>query len=397
VRVPLRPRDICALIAVGALALAASGTHVVRSGESLHAIARDHGTTVRALVEANGIRNPNLILAGQELTIPGDGGGGTTATRSLAYTVRSGDTLASIAARHRTSVSALAAANGIANPNLIVVGRSLQVAGGASPASGGSGGSSSSAPTTSSGGRQLAGQRHTVQYGDTIAGIAGRYGIRTQDLITWNGLVDGRIYATTRLVLFDPGPLPGLGGGGSTPGGTHTVQSGQTLSSIASRHGVSVSALASANGISDPTRLQVGQKLTVPAGSGGGGGFVCPVPGATFFNDWGFPRSGGRSHAGTDLFAPRGTPVRAPVAGHVAIATGSIGGKQFRLTAADGTLYFGSHLHSFGATGPVAAGTVIGTVGDTGNAAGSRPHLHFEVHPGGRSPANPFPLLYGRC
>lgn len=390
-RVPLRPRDICAVIVAGVFAVAASGTHVVRNGESLQTIARDHGTTVRTLVAANGISNPNLILAGRELTIPGGAGGGSA--RSSAYTVRPGDTLASIAARTNTTVSALAAANGIRNPNLIVIGRSLQVGGGAAPAGGGGGGS---APA-SSGGRQLAGQRHTVQRGDTIAGIAARYGIRAQDLVAWNGLVDGRIYATARLALFDPGALPGSGGGGGTPGGSHTVQSGQTLGSIAARLGVSVSALASANGITDPRRLQVGQKLTIPAGGGGGGGFVCPVPGATFFNDWGFPRSGGRSHSGNDMFAPRGTAVRAPVAGRVEIATGAMGGKQFRLTAPDGTLYFGSHMHSFGATGQVAAGTVIGTVGDSGNALGSRPHLHFEVHPGGRSAANPFPLLRASC
>ena len=390
-RVPLRPRELAALIAAGVFAVAASGTHVVRSGETLDSIARGHGTSVRALVEANGIRNPNLIIAGQELTIPGAGEASSRSPEAV-HVVRSGDTLAGIASRYGTTVSAIAAANGIRNANLIVVGRSLQIAGG--PV----GGSTPSAPAPSAaGGRQLPGQRHTVQPGETIAGIAARYGIRTADLVTWNGLVDGKIYATTRLVLFDPGTLPG-GGGASTSSGTHVVGAGQTLSSIASRYGVSASAIARANGIADANRIRVGQRLTIPGTSGGGGGaFTCPVPGASYFNDWGFPRSGGRAHAGTDLFAPRGTAVRAPAAGRVDVATGSIGGKQFRLTAADGTQYFGSHLDSFGATGNVAAGAVIGTVGDTGNARGSRPHLHFEVHPAGAGAVNPFPLLRGSC
>jgi len=386
VRVPLRPRDICALIIVGAFALSASGTHVVRSGETLGSIAQRNGTTVQALVEANGIANPNLIIAGTTLKVPGAAGGGSSSAGS--HTVAAGDTLASIAARYGTTVSAIASANGISNPNLIVVGRSLQVSGAARP--------STPAPGASSEGRQLAGQRHTVQRGDTIAGIAARYGIRTADLIAWNGLVDGKIYFTTRLVLFNPGTLPAVGGTTSTPGGTHVVQSGQSLSSIASRYGVSASAIATANGISDPNRIRVGQTLTIPGSSGGGGGFVCPVPGATFFNDWGFPRSGGRAHAGTDLFAPRGTPVRAPASGHVEIATGNLGGKQFRLTTPAGVLYFGSHLDAFGATGQVNAGDIVGYVGDTGNARGGRPHLHFEVHPSG-SAVNPFPLLYSSC
>lgn len=388
-RVPLRPRDIVALITVGVFAIAASGTHVVRSGETLGSIAQGHGTTVAALVEANGIANPNLIVAGSTLKIP-DGGSGSS-TSGGSHTVRSGDTLASIAARYGTTVSALASANGIANPNLIVVGRSLHIQGTGTPSAAGS----PAAPT--SGGKQLPGQRHTVQRGDTIAGIASRYGIRSADLVAWNGLADGKIYATTRLVLFDPGSLP-TGGGSSTPGGTHVVQSGQSLSSIASRYGVSSSSIAKANGISDPNRIRVGQTLTIPGstGSAGAGGIVCPVPGATFFNDWGFPRSGGRSHAGTDLFAARGTPVRAPVSGHVDTANGALGGKQFRLTTPSGVLFFGSHLDSFGATGQVSAGDVIGYVGDSGNARGSRPHLHFEVHPSG-SAVNPFPLLYGSC
>lgn len=382
-RVPLRPRDICALIIVGVFAVAAAGTHVVRSGETLGTIAQRKGTTVRALVAANGIANPNLIMAGATLTIPG--GGGTAPTSSAGtHTVRAGDTLGSIAARHGTTVSALASANGITNPNLIVVGRSLRIQG-------------TPAAAPSSGGKQLAGQRHTVQYGDTIAGIAARYGIRTADLVAWNGLVDGKIYATTRLVLFDPGSLPAIGGSTTTPGGTHVVQSGQTLSSIAGRYGASATAVAKANRISDPNRIRAGQTLTIPGSTGtSGGGFVCPVPGATFFNDWGFPRGGGRSHAGTDLFAARGTPVRAPASGQLDIATGSLGGKQFRLTTPAGVRFFGSHLDSFGATGQVRAGDVIGHVGDTGNARGARPHLHFEVHPSG-SAVNPFPLVYRSC
>ncbi len=393
-RVPLRPRDLCALAVVSVFALAASGTHVVGSGETLGAIAKQHGVTVAELVEANGISNPNLIMVGQELTIPG------AAPTPVTHVVAPGDTLAGIAKQYGTTVAAIAAANGITNPNLIVIGSSLTVEGATS--GGGGSGTPQADPGSSSGGGgsgvQLPGQRHTVVSGDTIAGIARRYGISASDFIRWNGLVDGKIYATTRLLLYNPGTLPSFGGGGGTASTTHTVKPGETLSSIAAKYGVSASAIASASGISDPNRIVVGQRLTIPGGSGsGGGGFVCPVAGASFFNDWGFPRSGGRSHAGNDVFAPRGTPVRAPVAGHVDQATGSIGGHQFRLTSADGTQWFGSHMDAFGKRGSVAAGDVIGYVGDSGNARGGRPHLHFEVHPGGNAAVNPYPLLRSSC
>ena len=379
-RVPLRPRDLIVLGLVGVFALAATGTHVVSRGETLSTIAASHDTTVRALAQANGIANSNLILAGATLAIPGGEGAPGT------YTVRSGDTLARIAARHGTTVSALARANGISNLNLIVVGKTLNLPGDVT-------GSTPDGSTTagSSGGKQLPGQRHTVRTGETISGIAARYGISAKDLISWNGLVDGNLYATARLVLYSPGSLPSAGGG------THTVAPGETLSEIASRYDVSSSTLASTNGISDPRRLQAGERLTIPSSSGSdGGSFTCPVPGGRYMNDWGFPRSGGRSHAGTDVFASRGTPVRAPASGNVDIATGKIGGKQFRLTTPSGLRFYGSHMDAFGATGQVSAGTVIGYIGDSGNAKGSNPHIHFEVHPTGNA-INPFPLLRASC
>ena len=390
-RAPLRPRDLIAVVLVAAFGLAASGTHVVRSGETLSGIAARNGTTIDALVDANGIANPNLIRAGQSLTIPGGDrdAGSSGSSGANEYVVQRGDTLAGIARKFGTTVAAIAQANGIANPNLIRAGARLAIGSGAPSAPSADRGSS-----TPSGSAGLPGQRHTVRPGDTIAGIASRYGISQADFVRWNGLVDGKLYATTRLALYDPGVLPSASEVGATR--THTVARGEALSTIARRYGTTSSAIAKASGISDRDLIYVGQQLTIPGGGAGGAAFRCPVPGGSFFNDWGFPRSGGRSHAGNDIFAPRGTPVHAPTSGWVDIATGTIGGHQFRLTGGDGTLWYGSHLDRFGKSGKVTAGDVIGYVGDSGNARGGRPHLHFEIHPG-REAVNPFPLLRSIC
>jgi murein DD-endopeptidase MepM/ murein hydrolase activator NlpD len=141
-----------------------------------------------------------------------------------------------------------------------------------------------------------------------------------------------------------------------------------------------------------------------PAASGpaapapAGGGWVCPVQGPhAFSNDYGAPRGGGFTHQGIDLLAATGTPVVAHVSGVVTQRTGAVSGLAYFLAGDDGNRYFGAHLDSFGASGRVAQGTVIGTVGTTGDAAGGPPHLHFEMHPGGSGHTNPYSLLVRSC
>ncbi len=129
-----------------------------------------------------------------------------------------------------------------------------------------------------------------------------------------------------------------------------------------------------------------------------GGDFLCPVGGATtFYDTFGAARSGGRRHKGVDMFATRGTPVVAPVSGVVRHRTNSLGGLAFYLDGDDGNRYYGAHLDSFGADGRVEAGTVVGTVGNTGNARYTSPHLHFEIMPGGGASVNPTPTVRAAC
>ena len=131
----------------------------------------------------------------------------------------------------------------------------------------------------------------------------------------------------------------------------------------------------------------------------GSGSWICPVQGPrAFSDDFGDPRSGGRRHQGNDIMAPRGTPVVASVAGTVKGHNSGLGGISYYLHGDDGNTYFGTHLDRLsGASGRVAAGTVVGYVGSTGNASASAPHLHFEMHPGGGRAVNPYAILRKFC
>lgn len=140
-----------------------------------------------------------------------------------------------------------------------------------------------------------------------------------------------------------------------------------------------------------------------PAGGGGGGttpppsggGITCPVPSATFVDTWGAPRSGGRSHEGVDMMAANGAPVYAPASGTVEHREVSLGGLSFYVYGDNGDTYFGTHMSGYAGGGHVEAGALIGYVGATGNAG--TPHLHFEIHPGGGSPVNPYPATAAAC
>ncbi len=129
--------------------------------------------------------------------------------------------------------------------------------------------------------------------------------------------------------------------------------------------------------------------------------FICPVDGrVSFRNDWGNPRSGGRTHKGTDMFASKGTPLVAVVDGTLRFRDGGLGGVAIWLKGSGASFYY-AHLDSRASglsTGSwVARGTVIGYVGNTGNAFGGADHLHFQLHPGHGAPVNPYPTLAAAC
>jgi len=120
----------------------------------------------------------------------------------------------------------------------------------------------------------------------------------------------------------------------------------------------------------------------------------------TVRDTFGAPRPGDRTHQGVDIFAPRGTAVVSTTRGLVArIGENSLGGTVVWVLGPGGDRHFYAHLNSVAAIEigqRVVPGDVLGTVGTSGNARGTPPHLHYGVYRRGEGAINPFPLLINR-
>ncbi|VEI12524.1 LysM peptidoglycan-binding domain-containing protein [Trueperella bialowiezensis] len=268
-------------------------TYQVKPGDTLSAIAHRTGTTVSAIAQANNLRNPNLIFPGQQLRIPGPANvsqpapapqpAATPAPVTQIYRVKAGDTLGKIARQHGTTVAKLAADNNIANPNIIRVGQRLTI-GQAAPAPAPA---ATPAPAPAPAPKAApapqaapAGTTYTVKAGDTLGKIARQHGTTVAKLAADNNIANRNIIRVgQRLTIGQAAPAPAPA---ATPapapapapkaapapqaapaGTTYTVKAGDTLGKIARQHGVSVAQLSAANGISNPNRIYVGQKLTI--------------------------------------------------------------------------------------------------------------------------------------
>ena len=160
-------------------------------------------------------------------------------------------------------------------------------------------------------------------------------------------------------------------------------------------------------------RAQAAEAVRVAAAAAGGApwstitpphrvnGKTCPIGTPNgFIDSWGFPRPGGRSHEGVDMFAPMGTPLFAVAEGTIfRVYTNTLGGLAINLIDADGNMYYYAHLSAaYVKDGQsVGVGQVIGAVGNSGNARGTPPHVHWQYHPGNGAPVNPYPLAFSLC
>ncbi|MEZ5397737.1 MAG: LysM peptidoglycan-binding domain-containing protein, partial [Bryobacterales bacterium] len=266
------------------------GKYRIRSGDNLGEIAARFGVSVSDLRAWNGIRGTR-ITAGDYLIV-NPAGASQSEPEQVAqtqeesapstgrrYTVRSGDSLGGIASRFGTSVTNLKSWNGLRS-NMIRPGQSLIVstagetqtrAEAAAPVR-----ASASVSTSASSSTQV---EYRIRPGDTLGGIAERFGVSASDLRSWNKMRNSRIVAGETLIVRPPSSrpqasaapapaTPSSSGGSSSSSSSYRVQSGDTLGLIAQRQGVSVDDLMAWNGLAS-TRLQVGQRLlTRPPANG---------------------------------------------------------------------------------------------------------------------------------
>lgn len=241
----------------------ATGTYTVKAGDSLSGIASRYNTSWQSLASINKISNPNRIYVGQVLKLSANSSSHSSSSQNTAkpasvntYTVKSGDTLSAIAAKLGTSSQHLSSLNHLSNPNLIYVGQVLRV---------NSQTSSSSHAVANNANRagSATAASYTVKSGDTLSGIAARFGTSYERLASINGIANANeIYVGQTLRISSSSSRSYRTVSNSSRGG-YTVKSGDTLSGIAARYGLNWTSLAAKNGIAKPYIIYTGQHLSL--------------------------------------------------------------------------------------------------------------------------------------
>lgn len=230
----------------GTIPVVPSGnTYTVKAGDSLWSIANKYGITVNELKALNALTSNNLQV-GQILTVPGAGTPSQPTPGGNTYTVKNGDSLWSIAQKYNTTVNTLKSLNGLTS-NDLQIGQTLKLPGdiGETP---------------------VESNTYTVKAGDSLWSIANRYGITVNELKALNNLTSDNltIGQALRVPSSETGTTPG---GTPNPSNTYTVKSGDSLWKIANQYNVTVNAIKTLNGLTSDS-LTVGQQLLIPTTTG---------------------------------------------------------------------------------------------------------------------------------
>jgi len=220
-----------------------SGTqpYIIRAGDTFYSLAIRFNTTVAAIMAANPGVDPDRLMIGQRICIPGPPTPGECPSGTQPYIIRAGDTFYSLAIRFNTTVEAIMAANPGVDPNRLMIGQQICIPHtGLPPCPGG--------------------QYYTIRSGDTLYALANRFNVTVAAIIAANPGIDPMSLRIGQIICI-PAPAPG-----NCPSGTreYVIQAGDTFFSIARRFNISVDALMRANPGVDPDNLQIGQRICVP-------------------------------------------------------------------------------------------------------------------------------------
>ena len=185
----------------------------------------------------------------------------------IVYVVKNGDYLGRIASRNRCTVAQIKRWNGLKSNNIRVGQRLVIYRGGGGPSTSSSSSSTAAAaPSSSSSSNQSSTPTgtYTVKSGDTLSGIATRHGVTVNQLKQWNGLTSNNIRVGQKLKLNSSSSASAASASSSGDYSTYTVKSGDSLYSIAKNYsGVSAQDIMNFNGMSS-SNIKPGMKIKIP-------------------------------------------------------------------------------------------------------------------------------------
>ena len=254
-------------------------SYVVQSGDTLIGTANRFGLSVTQLASYNNLSSRSDLMRGQKLwLIPGKvtapastpaapsskPSKSTTATKN--YKVKSGDGLIALARQFNISTDVLASLNGIRTTESLYVGQTLKIPASVDFTSASN--NSSSTSTNSSASSSTPTSRYTVKSGETLIGIANSIGVSAEEVAAVNSNFDARARLQRGQTIKVPVSKAEVNRQLNDQPISYKVQSGDSLTGVASRYNIGVSDLASANGLSTTSNLILGRTITIPASGG---------------------------------------------------------------------------------------------------------------------------------